>query len=126
MARVGDEPTFDMYLLGWSLGNLAWPTFHEGFFHTRNLAETNDRDNTTGYSNAEFDALADAMFTETDYETALSQVWQMEQMIASDIPHVLLYTSPITEFYNKDLKYPFTQTLAGIQQLGGMQSTVQK
>jgi ABC-type transport system substrate-binding protein len=123
---IGTEPVFDMYVLGWTLGNPAWPTFHESFFHTRNMGETNDGDNSAGYSNPAFDALAETMFAETDYETAFSQVWQMEQMIAEDLPWVVLFDAPITEFYNEDLQYPFTQTLSGIRNLGGMQGTVSK
>jgi ABC-type transport system substrate-binding protein len=123
---VGTPPTFDMYILGWSLGNPAWPTFHEGFFHTRNWAETNDGGNATGYSNPEFDALADAMFAETDEATAYDQIWEMELMIATDLPYVILFDTPITEFYNADLQYPFTGTLSGIQNQAGMQGTVAK
>ena len=123
---VGVEPTFDMVILGWALGSPAWPTFHEGFFHTRQLAETCDGNNATGYSNPEFDALADAMLTETDQATAFDQMWQMEQMIAADLPYVVLFDTPVTEFYNKDLQYPFTRTLAGIWNQAGMQGTVSK
>jgi ABC-type transport system substrate-binding protein len=123
---IGTEPTFDMYILGWSLGDPAWPTYHEAFFHTRQFAETSDGGNSTGYDNPEFDALADAMFAETDQAVAFDQIWQMEQMIADDLPYVVLFDTPITEFYNADLTYPFTATLSGIQNLEGQQGTVIK
>jgi ABC-type transport system substrate-binding protein len=123
---VGSPPTFDMALLFWGLDDPAWPTFHEAFFHTRNLAETTDGENNSGYSNPEFDALADAMFTETDQNLAFDQVWQMERMIAGDLPYMLLHTAPVTEFYSKDLSYPFTRSLAGIENLNGMPGLVAK
>jgi ABC-type transport system substrate-binding protein len=123
---VGEEITFDTYILGWSLGNPAWPTFHESFFHTRNWAETNDGGNATGYSDADFDALADAMFAETDQATAFAQIWEMEKKLAEDLPYIVLFDTPITEFYNNELNYPFTGTLSGIQNLAGMQATVVK
>jgi ABC-type transport system substrate-binding protein len=113
-----------MYILAWGLGNPAWPTFHEGFFHTRNLGETNDGGNSTGYSNPEFDALADAMYTETDQKIAFDQIWEMERMIADDLPYVVLFSGPITEFFRSELQYPFTHTLSGIQHLSGMPATV--
>ena len=123
---VGIVTEFDMYILGWSLGNPAWPTFHEGFFHTRNWGETNDGGNATGYSNPEFDALADAMFAETDEAVAFDQIWEMERMIATDLPYVILFDTPITEFYNTSLQYPFTGTLSGIQLQSGFQDSVAK
>jgi ABC-type transport system substrate-binding protein len=123
---IGTEPTFDMYILGWSLGDPAWPTYHEAFFHTRSFAETSDGGNAAGYDNPEFDALADAMNAETDQAVAFDQIWQMEQMIADDLPYVVLFDTPITEFYNADLTYPFTATLSGIQNLEGQQGTVIK
>jgi ABC-type transport system substrate-binding protein len=123
---VGSEPTFDMYILGWGLGNPAWPTFHEAFFHTRHWSEIDDGGNAMGYSNPEFDALADAMFAETDQAVAFDQIWQMERIIASDLPYVVLFETPLTEFYNADLQYPFTGTLSGIQNLAGMQGRVAK
>ncbi|MCH8128416.1 MAG: ABC transporter substrate-binding protein [Acidobacteria bacterium] len=123
---VGTEPTFDMYILGWSLGNPAWPTFHEGFFHSRNFAETNDGGNATGYSDAEFDALADAMFAETDKAVAFDQIWEMERKLATDLPYVVLFDTPITEFYNNSLQFPFTGSLSGIQFQDGMQNAVAK
>jgi len=115
-----------MYILGWSLGNPAWPTFHDGFFHTRNITETNEGQNASGYSNPAYDELATAMFSETDQATAYDQVWEMEQMIATDLPYVLLFDTAITEFYNASLNYPFTGTLSGIQNQAGMQGTVAK
>lgn len=123
---IGTEPTFDTVILLWTLGNPAWPTFHESFFHTRNLAEVTDGGNATGYSRPEFDALADLMRSETDQQAAFEAVWQMERMVADDLPYVVLFNSPIAEFYNKDLTFPFTQTLGGIQNLAGMQGTVSK
>ena len=123
---LGNPPDFDMFILGWSLGNPAWPTYHDDFFHTRNITETNEGANAGGYSNAEFDALAEAMFAETDQAIAFDQIWEMEQMIATDIPYVILFDTPITEFYNADLLYPFTGTLSGIQFQDGMQASVAK
>jgi ABC-type transport system substrate-binding protein len=121
---VGTEPTFDMYILGWRLGNPAWPTFHESFFHSRNFTETNDGNNATGYSDPEFDVLADTMFTETDQAAAFDRIWQMEQKLAEDLPYVVLFDATITEFYNNSLEFPYAGSLSGIQYQAGMQNVV--
>ena len=123
---VGVENTFDMYVLGWDLGNPALPTFHEGMFHSRNLAEVNDGNNTVGYVDAEFDALADSMFTLTTEAEIKAGVWQMERKIAETLPYVVLYGAPLVEFYRKDVTYPFIDTLNGLQSQNGAQGLVVK
>lgn len=123
---VGEEITFDTYILGWSLGNAAWPTFHESFFHSRNLPEVNDGSNTPAYIDEEFDALADAMFAETDQAKAFEAIWVMEQKLADDLPYVVLFDTPITEFYSTSLEFPYTQTLSGLQFQSGLQGDVVK
>jgi ABC-type transport system substrate-binding protein len=123
---VGEDVTFDMYILGWSLGDPNWPTYHESFFHSRHLAEVDDGNNSTGYSDPDFDELADAMMTINDQAEAFNMVWQMEEMLAEDLPYIVLFDSALTEFYNDSLHYPFTSTLSGIQYLAGMPATVTK
>jgi len=123
---VGNTPTFDMYILGWSLGNPAFPTFHESFFHSREFAEKNDGANSVGYSDPEFDQMADAMFSTRDQQEAYDFIWKMEDKIAQDLPYIVLFDTPITEFYSNELMFPFTKTLSGIQALAGMPESVQK
>jgi ABC-type transport system substrate-binding protein len=123
---VGEEVTFDMYILGWALGDPNWPSFHESFFHSRHFAELDDGNNSPGYSNPDFDELADAMLSITDQNEAYDMVWEMEEMLAEDLPYIVLFNSLIIEFYNESLTFPFTKTLSGIQYLAGMQGMVAK
>ena len=109
---------FDMFILGYSLGNAAFPTFHGSFFGT------GAGDNNTQYSNEEYDeqsALFDAAQTE---EEAYAAMWEMERLIARDKPHIPLFDTGILEFYNNRVEYPFTETLSGLQFLSGLQSSV--
>ena len=123
---VGVVNTFDMYVLGWDLGNPALPTFHEGMFHSRNLAEVNDGNNTVGYVDPEFDALADSMFTLTSEAEVFDALWEMERRIADTLPYVVLYGVPLVEFYRKDVDYPYTDILSGLQAVDGAQGLVAK
>lgn len=109
---------FDMFILGYSLGNAAFPTFHDSFFGTG--ADSNN----TQYSNEEFDAAADAFNAAQTTEEAYEAMWEMERLIARDKPHVPLFDTGILEFYNNRVAYPFTDTLSGLQFLSGQQSTV--
>jgi ABC-type transport system substrate-binding protein len=109
---------FDMFILGYSLGNAAFPTFHCSFFCTGGDS------NNTQYSNEEYDAAAAAFDAAQTNEDAYAAMWDMERLIARDKPHVPLFDTGILEFYNNRVTYPFTETLSGLQFIFGQQSTV--
>ena len=118
------ELNYDMFILGWSLGNPALPTFHESFFASANQTVINDGNNNTGYDNEEFDALVAEFNAATTEEEAYDLMWQMEANLAENLPYVTLFDTGILEFYNNRVQYPFTETLSGLQFLSGMQVTV--
>lgn len=109
---------FDMFILGYSLGNPTLPTFHQSFFGT------DASDNNTQYSNEEFDAAAAAFASASTVEEAYDALWEMERIIARDKPHVPLFDTGILEFYNNRVQFPFTETLSGLQFGNGMQAFV--
>lgn len=109
---------FDMFILGYSLGNPTFPTFHQSFFGT------DASDNNTQYSNEEFDAAAAAFASASTVEEAYEALWEMERIIARDKPHVPLFDTGILEFYNNRVQFPFTETLSGLQFGDGMQEFV--
>lgn len=100
---------YDMHILGYSLGNAAFPTFHEAFF------TTGAGSNNMGYSNPELDELADQMASTLSVDEAYEILWQMERIIAEDKPHLPLFDTGILEFYNNTVEFPFTETLSGLQ-----------
>ncbi len=100
---------FDMFILGYSLGNPAFPTFHGSFF------ATGGDSNNTQYSSEEFDAQSAVFDGAQTKEEAFEAMWEMERLIAQDKPHVPLFDTGILEFYNNRVQYPFTETLSGLQ-----------
>ena len=116
---------FDMYLLGWSLGNPALPTYHESFFASKNDTLVNEGDNAPGFANADFDALVEQFNAAQTEEEAYEIMWQMEEILAAELPYILLFDTGILEFYRQaNVNFPFTQTLSGLQFLSGQQGTV--
>ncbi|MEX1280793.1 MAG: ABC transporter substrate-binding protein [Acidimicrobiia bacterium] len=121
---VGD---FDMYLLGWSLGNAAFPTFHESFWHSRNSLNNNpDGNNAPQYQSEEFDAAADAIINAATEEEAFEAMSEAERLLATDLPYIVLFDTPITESFNSELNFPFTSTLSGLQFGSGFPGVVSK
>jgi peptide/nickel transport system substrate-binding protein len=100
---------FDMFILGYSLGNPAFPTFHDSFFGTGGDS------NNTQYSSEDFDAFAAQFNAAKTVEEAYAAMWEMERLIAQDKPHVPLFDTGILEFYNNRVEFPFTETLSGLQ-----------
>ena len=121
-----EEITFDMYIVGWNLGNSALPTFHESFWHSRWLNEVNDGNNSTGFVNAEFDTAADAILAAETEGAMYDLIWEAESILADELPYVVLFNQPITEFFSNDLRFPFIRTLSGLQYGNGFPGLVQK
>lgn len=104
---------FDMFVLGHTLGNPAFPTFHSSFL------ATGGNFNNTQYSSEEFDSFADQLESAQTTEEAYAAIWEMERLIARDRPHVPLFDTGIVEIYNNRVEYPFTSTLSGLQFMNG-------
>jgi peptide/nickel transport system substrate-binding protein len=118
------EIEFDWYILGWSLGNPALPSFHESFFACANDAKDGGS-NTPGYCDADFDAMAQGLLSAQTIDDAREYVFAMDEKLGEDVPYVTLFTAPILEFYAKArVKYPFTEALDGLQNLNGLPASV--
>ena len=119
--KVFDQQDFDMWILGWGLS--AFPDYLESFFHSRHSQL--EGQNPGGYSNPEFDRMADQLLAETDLEAARQQVFEMQAFLAEDLPYVVLFDTPIIETYRSErIEFPFTKTWGGLQSSAGMPSLV--
>ena len=119
--KIKDPEGFDIWILGWRLS--TFPDYLEAFFHSSHAE--GDGLNRGGYSNPEFDKLADALLVETDLNAARDQVFKMQEFLADDLPYVVLFTTPILETYRSDrLEFPYTSTLSGLQGASGLPGTV--
>ncbi len=107
---------YDMYFLGWTLGNATLPD------HYRPLFASDGRMNNTGYSNSDFDRLLESYESATSVEEAREHLWAMEQILARDLPYLLLYTTEIAEAYRFDrVEFDISGNIGGIQgRLGGI------
>jgi len=121
-----NELDFDMFILGWSLGNPALPTYHTAFWYGPNDTLLNGGDNAPGFHNDAYDALVEQFLSAQTEEEAYDIMWQMEDILATEKPYILLFDTGILEFYRQaNIKFPFTDTLSGLQFLSGLQGYVQ-
>ncbi|MEA1903189.1 MAG: ABC transporter substrate-binding protein [Actinomycetota bacterium] len=107
---------YDMYLLGWTLGNPTWPGYYRPLFSTTGAV------NNTGYSSQAFEQALAAYESASTVEDASVALWAMESVLAADLPYLLLYTSEITEAFRSDrVSFGHADGLGGIQaRLGGV------
>ena len=105
------------------MGLTTYPDYVVDFFETAGDSATGGY-NLPGYSNPDFDALADQFRAETDSNAAAAMVREMDAIIARDVPYVVLFTTPIFEAYRTTLEFPTTTVLDGLQGFGGLAGAV--
>lgn len=121
--RVFNQQDFDAWMLGWSLGNPAFPTYFNVFFHSRYTDPGGF--NAQGYANPEYDALVEEFLSTLDLEEARKICFELQEILAEELPYIVLFDTEIVEAYREDrLVYPFTEVLGGLQFVGGMLGTV--
>jgi len=116
---------YDMFILGWSLGNPSFPTYHEAFFYGPHDTLIDGGSNAPGFHNDAYDALVVQFLAAQSEEEAYDLMWQMEEILATEKPYILLFDTGILEFYRQaNVHYPFTDSLSGLQFLQGQQGLV--
>ncbi len=107
---------YDMYVLGWTLGNPAMPDYYRWLFASDGAV------NSTGYADAGFDAQLARYERATDFGQAKTALWEMEKTLAEHLPYLVLYHPEIVEAYRSDRLYFENHALLGGLQgrLGGI------
>ena len=115
-ADQSGQRQYDMYVLGWTLGNPALPDYHRWLFAEDGVA------NSTGYSSRDFDASLARFDRATAVDDAKDALWGMEQVLARDLPYLVLYHPNLMEGYRADrVRFEEHDVLGGIQgRLGGL------
>jgi len=105
------ERDFDMWILGWGL--TIFPDYLRDFFHSER-SEVGDL-NIGGFSNPTFDAFSDELVTTTDVTRAREVAFDLQQVLADELPYVVLFTTPIVEVFRTEVAWPYTGILDGLQ-----------
>lgn len=116
------EADFDMYILGWSLGNVAFPDYYESFWHSRNDTATTGNFNTSGFDNEAYDAMVDEFMRTPDLQRAQERVHEMQVLLADQRPYIPLFCKQVYDLARETLQFPYTESLGGIEFQQGMQT----
>jgi peptide/nickel transport system substrate-binding protein len=116
------DANYDMYILGWGLGNPGFPAYFESFWHSRNDTATTGNYNTPGFNNAEYDALIDEFMSTTDMERARDLIFEAQLLLADQRPYICLFYKQTIDLARDNIIYPYTQVLGGLELQNGFQT----
>jgi ABC-type transport system substrate-binding protein len=116
------DADFDMYILGWGLGNVIFPHYYELFWHSRNDTAISGNSNTPGFDNAEYDALIDEFMGTSDLERAREIVFEAQVMLADQRPYIPLFYKQTIDLARNTLIFPYTEALGGLEFQAGLQT----
>lgn len=107
---------YDMYMLGWTLGNPALPGYYRALFAADGAM------NNTGYKSADFASALKRYEDASTVNEAFEALWDMERELAKDLPYLPLYSNQISEAYRSDrVEFDLEESLGGLQgRLGGI------
>ena len=106
------EQDFDMYILGWSLD--IFPSYMRDYWHSEQAVP--DGNNAAGYNNPEFDEMSEKLLTCESFEECKPISDQLQAMLATEVPYVLLFDTGIIEPYRSaSVEFPYTSHLSGLQ-----------
>lgn len=111
---------FDMVIMGWGL--TIYPDYIYAFFHS---SQAESGWNVVGYVNPEYDAIVDQFMAATTFEEARPLHFRAQEILAEDLPYIVLFDTAIVEAYNRNrVQYQFTEVLDGFQNLYGLPNQV--
>jgi peptide/nickel transport system substrate-binding protein len=116
---------FDMYIFGWPLGNPAYPGYYDDFWHSRNCTFETGGSNTPCFKNDEYDALVDEFVATSDLLRAQELVYKMQLILADQRPYIPLYSDKVFDFAWDHVRFPYVDTLGGIELQDGFRTSTQ-
>lgn len=101
------EGDWDMFILGWGVS--AIPDYACYFL------QPGSSWNSGQYDSEEFDAKCDEFFAATEREVARDLGFEMQNILAEDLPYIYLFTTPMWDAWDANrVMYPFTDVLDGL------------
>jgi peptide/nickel transport system substrate-binding protein len=92
-------PAFDYDIILWEWGSDPDPNFLLSVMRTDEILSGY---NETGYSNPEYDKLYDKQAVEMDKETRLKLIWQMQDMVHTDVVYIVPFYQRTVQAYRTD------------------------
>jgi ABC-type transport system substrate-binding protein len=117
---LGGGGNWDMAIAGWSL--TQFPDHMCDFF----LAEYGTETFAFGaYESDRLSELCGEFTSTTDLDYAKEVGYEMQNILATDLPYLYLFSNPVQDAYNlMNVEYPYLDVLGGLEDLYGLQINV--
>lgn len=102
---------FDAFILGYGRLSLD-PDYLRNFFITKN--DKRRGWNMSGYSNPNYDRIADESASAMNREKRRKLIWEMQKIILRDVPYIPLYNPKLVEAVRKGRFSGWVQMLGGV------------
>ena len=109
--QVKVKHDFDAFILGYGRLSLD-PDYLRNFFITKN--DKRRGWNMSGYSNPEYDRIAEESASAMNREKRRELIWEMQKIIIGDVPYIPLYNPKLVEAVRKGRFSGWVQMLGGI------------
>ncbi len=102
LTAVYETGEYDVFILGWTL-----PTFPDY------ICDLFVSGNPYNYTSAVLDEKCNAFYSEAEVEAARDLAFDIQEILANDLPYIYLFTTPVYDAY-RNVTYPYTNILDGI------------
>ncbi len=80
--------------------------------------------NTPGYASPQADELIRRLSETGDLAEAARLAAELDDLLAADLPYLVLYSPVVAEAYRREVSFPVTRLAGGLQAAGGFPSLV--
>ncbi len=113
---------FELYILDWQFP--LYPAYLCDLFVSENDTLLTGGFNAAGYNSPRFDALCADFGRTTDLAKAQDLAWQMQAVLAADLPYLPLYYPQALDLRRENVRFPWLPELGGAADWGGFQADV--
>jgi peptide/nickel transport system substrate-binding protein len=111
---------FDIIMLGWGL--TAFPSYLCDFF--TGATGAGDGSDNISYVSPKLHEKCGEFYAANKLEDARAIAFDLQNILATELPYITLFTNPIYDAYQSSIAYPYTKVFDGIQGIYGAANLV--
>ena len=103
---------FDLYILDWQFP--LYPGYLCDLFYSANDTLLTGGLNSIGYNDPRLDTICESFLAAADPEKAQDLAWQLQSVLAADLPYLPLFYPQVLDLARDDVIFPYWPALGGV------------